>query len=87
VADFESQHGEKFWEKDEDAYDYLVKVEPAARAYEELNVKAVITGRRKSQGADRASLKVLEYDERGLLKVNPLIEWSFKQVKDYVDAK
>ena len=47
----------------------------------------MITGRRRSQGAERESLEVLEVDERGLIKVNPLINWSFKQVKDYVDQE
>jgi phosphoadenosine phosphosulfate reductase len=75
------------WETDEATYDYLVKVEPAARAYAELGVRAVITGRRKSQGADRASMPVLEVDERGLVKVNPLGDWSFKQVKEYIDKE
>jgi phosphoadenosine phosphosulfate reductase len=87
AEEFASKYGEKLWETDEASYDYLVKVEPAARAYKELGVKAVITGRRRSQGAERGDLQVLEVDERGLIKVNPLIDWSFKQVKDYVDAE
>lgn len=85
--EFASKYGDKLWETDEASYDYLVKVEPAARAYKELGVRAVITGRRRSQGAERADLKVLEVDERGLLKVNPLISWSFKEVKDFVDKE
>ncbi|KAK4683452.1 phosphoadenosine phosphosulfate reductase, partial [Tremellales sp. Uapishka_1] len=85
--EFASKYGEKLWENDEATYDYLVKVEPAARAYTELGVKAVITGRRKSQGADRGDLKVLEVDERGLIKVNPLGDWTFKQVKEYIDKE
>jgi phosphoadenosine phosphosulfate reductase len=87
AAEFSAKYGEKLWETDEASYDYLVKVEPAARAYKELGVRAVITGRRRSQGAERESLQVLEVDERGLVKVNPLIGWSFKQVKDYVDKE
>ncbi|WOO85539.1 Phosphoadenosine phosphosulfate reductase [Vanrija pseudolonga] len=87
AEEFAAKYGDKLWETDEASYDYLVKVEPAARAYKELGVRAVITGRRRSQGADRADLKVLEVDERGLLKVNPLITWSFKEVKDYVDKE
>ncbi|WVQ78424.1 phosphoadenosine phosphosulfate reductase [Cryptococcus sp. DSM 104549] len=85
--EFSAKYGEKLWETDEPTYDYLVKVEPAARAYKELGVRAVITGRRKSQGADRAGLKVLEVDERGLVKVNPLGNWTFKEVKEYVDKE
>jgi phosphoadenosine phosphosulfate reductase len=87
AGDFATKYGDKLWETDEASYDYLVKVEPAARAYRELGVRAVITGRRRSQGADRADLKVLEVDERGLIKVNPLIYWTFKEVKDYIDKE
>ncbi|WFD35761.1 hypothetical protein MCUN1_002623 [Malassezia cuniculi] len=84
VAEFEQRWGPSLWERDEDTYDYLVKVEPARRAYEELGVRAVFTGRRRSQGADRAALPVIEVDETGLIKINPLLNWSFAQVNDYV---
>ena len=77
VREFEEKWGPQLWEKDEDTYDYLVKVEPARRSYEELGVRAVFTGRRRSQGADRASLKAVEVDETGLVKVNELMNWSF----------
>ena len=87
VDGFAAKYGDKLWERDEAAYDYLVKVEPAARAYRELGVRAVITGRRRSQGAERENLDVLEVDERGLIKVNPLISWSFKDVKAYIDKE
>ncbi|WVQ98796.1 phosphoadenosine phosphosulfate reductase [Kwoniella sp. CBS 9459] len=87
AEEFAAKYGDKLWETDEGTYDYLVKVEPAARAYKELGVRAVITGRRRSQGADRAGLDVLEVDERGLIKVNPLIGWSFKEVKEYIDKE
>lgn len=86
VHDFESKWGPQLWEKDEDTYDYLVKVEPARRAYEELGVRAVFTGRRRSQGADRSSLKAVEADETGLIKVNALMNWSFGQVDSYAKA-
>lgn len=85
VKEFEEKHGEELWKTDEESYDYLVKVEPARRAYAELGVKAVITGRRQSQGADRASLQPLEMDSTGLIKVNPLCRWGFQEVKDYIE--
>ncbi|KAM0792908.1 hypothetical protein ACM66B_002669 [Microbotryomycetes sp. NB124-2] len=85
VEEFEQKYGQELWKTDEDTYDYLVKVEPARRAYAELNVKAVITGRRRSQGADRATLEPLELDSTGLVKVNPLCRWSFDDVKSYID--
>jgi phosphoadenosine phosphosulfate reductase len=60
------------------------QVEPAQRAYTDLGVKSVITGRRASQGADRASLQPLEIDSTGLLKLNPLCSWDFHLVESYV---
>ncbi|WFD45362.1 hypothetical protein MPSI1_004044 [Malassezia psittaci] len=84
VQEFEDRWGPQLWQRDEDTYDYLVKVEPARRAYQELNVRAVFTGRRRSQGADRAALSAIEVDETGLIKVNPLLNWSFADVDKYV---
>ncbi|KAH7887468.1 Phosphoadenosine phosphosulfate reductase family-domain-containing protein [Phlebopus sp. FC_14] len=84
VQDFEKKWGEKFWEKNEDTYDFAVKVEPAQRAYQLLSVRSVITGRRASQGGDRASLQPLEVDATGLLKLNPLFAWKFAQVEAYI---
>ncbi|KAI0307050.1 hypothetical protein B0F90DRAFT_1622803 [Multifurca ochricompacta] len=84
VQEFESKYGERFWERDEGEYDYVVKVEPARRAYAELSVKAVITGRRASQGGARASLQPIEMDETGLVKVNPFFAWNFEFVDWYI---
>ena len=64
----------------------IYQVETARRAYSELGVKAVITGRRASQGGARASLQPLEVDETGLLKVNPLFAWTFDFVDWYVKS-
>ncbi|ODQ67351.1 Phosphoadenosine phosphosulfate reductase thioredoxin [Nadsonia fulvescens var. elongata DSM 6958] len=84
--DFEKVYGENMWETAENLYDYLVKVEPAHRAYKELNVAAVLTGRRRSQGGARGDLAIIEIEEEtGTIKINPLANWSFQQVKDYVD--
>lgn len=82
--EFVSKHGEQLWEKNEELYDYVAKVEPAQRAYAELKVKAVITGRRRSQGGKRGDLDILEIDEQGVIKVNPLANWTYKQVQTYI---
>lgn len=86
AADFERIYGERLWETNGPYYDYLVKVEPAQRAYNELKVQSVITGRRASQGAARSALRPLEVDQTGLLKLNPFFAWSFSTVKEYVDS-
>lgn len=82
--EFAQKYGEKLWEKDDNQYDYLVKVEPSARIYRELDVQAVLTGRRRSQGGKRGDLPIIEIDEAGLIKINPLANWSFQQVKQYI---
>ncbi|PYI07106.1 Phosphoadenosine phosphosulfate reductase thioredoxin [Aspergillus sclerotiicarbonarius CBS 121057] len=82
--EFAKKYGSRLWESDDQFYDWTAKVEPAQRAYRELNVHAVLTGRRRSQGGKRGDLDVIEVDEAGLIKINPLANWSFEQVKQYV---
>lgn len=86
AEEFAQQHGERLWETNDELYDWIAKVEPAERAYRELQVNAVLTGRRRSQGGKRGDISVIEVDEAGLVKVNPFANWSFQQVKDYIKA-
>lgn len=86
AEEFAAKHGERLWESNDQLYDWVAKVEPAQRAYRELQVDAVLTGRRRSQGGKRGDLDVIEVDEAGLIKVNPLANWTFKQVQEYVKA-
>lgn len=86
TAEFEEQYGENLYEMASELYDYIAKVEPQQRAYSELHVAAVLTGRRRSQGGQRDKIPVLELEqETGIIKINPLVDWSFKQVKAYID--
>ncbi|KAF9888387.1 hypothetical protein FE257_008665 [Aspergillus nanangensis] len=82
--EFAKKYGSRLWERDDQFYDWVAKVEPAQRAYREMNVHAVLTGRRRSQGGKRGDLDIIEVDEAGLIKINPLANWSFEQVKAYV---
>ena len=84
AQEFAVKHGDKLWEENDQLYDWIAKVEPAQRAYRELGVNAILTGRRRTQGGRRGDLDVIEVDEVGLIKVNPLANWTFKQVQDYV---
>ena len=81
---FAKKYGEKLWETNDERYDWLAKVEPARRAYRELDLHAVLTGRRRTQGGKRGDLPVIEVDEAGLIKVNPMANWTFEQVREYV---
>ncbi|KAJ3203008.1 hypothetical protein HDU67_000153 [Dinochytrium kinnereticum] len=87
AAEFEAEHGQRLWETDADIYDYLVKVEPGRRAVEQFNAQVTITGRRRSQGAERASIPILEIDTSvtpNVLKLNVLASWDYKQVWSYI---
>jgi phosphoadenosine phosphosulfate reductase len=86
AKEFSKVYGDNLWEIDDERYDYVAKVEPAQRAYAQLSVKAVLTGRRKSQGGKRGDLDIIEVDDTGLIKINPLANWSFSQVQAYVQA-
>lgn len=64
---------------------HIRKVEPLGRALKGL--KAWICGLRREQSATRADLNVVEWDAaNGLYKINPLIDWTEKQVWDYIRA-
>ncbi|KAI1445244.1 hypothetical protein ABKA04_007562 [Annulohypoxylon sp. FPYF3050] len=85
TAEFEERYGAGLYDEAAELYDWIAKVEPQQRAYSELNVAAVLTGRRRSQGGERDKIGVLEVDEEtGIVKINPLVDWTFSQVKEYI---
>jgi phosphoadenosine phosphosulfate reductase len=82
--EFEAQFGLELWKTDSDKYDQHVKVEPQKRALRELNSFAWINGRRRSQGGERASLRIIEFDVDGRLKINPLATWTYDMAWEYI---
>src|SRR5580704_17165576 len=61
------------------------KVAPLARALD--GAAAWITGLRADQSADRAQvLPALVDEERGLIKVNPLFDWTRERAREFVRA-
>ncbi|KXH27179.1 phosphoadenosine phosphosulfate reductase [Colletotrichum simmondsii] len=85
TEEFEAMYGPKLWETEAEMYDWIAKVEPLQRAYQELGVAAILTGRRRSQGGARDKMPIIEVDdERGVIKINPMASWSFKQVQEYI---
>jgi phosphoadenosine phosphosulfate reductase len=62
----------------------LRKVEPSRRYLAGLD--AYVTGLRRSQNVTRADARKLELDENlgGIVKVNPLVDWSADRVWGYV---
>jgi len=63
------------------------KVEPLSRALKDL--KGWVTGMRREQSVTRGDLKAIELDELngGILKINPLIDWSEEQLLSYTEEQ
>ncbi len=62
------------------------KLKPLARALDGLD--AWITGLRKDQSVTRNELQVVEWDDNnGLIKINPLTNWTEDEVKEYIEAR
>ena len=66
---------------------HIRKVEPLSRALKGLS--GWITGLRREQSVTRTELAPIEVDELngGILKINPLLEWSEAQVWEYAREK
>ena len=76
-------HGPALWQRNPDQCCNLRKVEPLRRKLCEL--RAWITSIRRDQTAARASAGKVEWDKSfGLVKINPLVAWTSKQVWQYI---
>jgi len=72
------------WKTDADACCDLRKVRPLARAT--AGFDALITGRKRYQASTRAELKPFEVLD-GVLRINPLADWSGEDVEAWLDAR
>ncbi len=62
---------------------HIRKIESLKRAFKDLDIW--ICGLRSEQSITRINTKLLEWDEaNGLLKLNPLADWNYKQVLEYI---
>jgi len=79
----EEWHGVALWSRDPDLCCSLRKVEPLRRKLGELD--AWITSIRRDQTSVRSAAHRIEWDAKfGLVKVNPIVDWSSKQVWRYI---
>ena len=62
---------------------YIHKVQPMQKALKDM--LAWISGIRRDQTSVRAHAKILELQEDGLLKINPLLNWTKADVKKYAE--
>jgi phosphoadenosine phosphosulfate reductase len=64
---------------------HIRKIEPLQRAFS--GVKVWITGLRREQSVTRQNGSAVEWDEGNkLIKINPLINWTEKEVWDYIHS-
>jgi phosphoadenosine phosphosulfate reductase len=79
----ERVHGAQLWSRDPDQCCNLRKVEPLRRKLSELD--AWIASIRRDQTSARAGAQKVEWDAKfGLVKINPLTDWTSKQVWRYI---
>ena len=83
----EAVHG-KLWEQGAEGlerYHQIVKIEPMQRALSDLGATAWVAGLRRGQTSHRAGLRPVEQQE-GRYKVHPILDWSTKDVHEYLKA-
>ncbi|WP_202080076.1 phosphoadenylyl-sulfate reductase [Caldalkalibacillus salinus] len=78
------RHGDKLWETNPDLCCQIRKVEPLKETLNKYD--AWVTGIRREQSWTRRHSKKVEWDEKfGLLKLNPLADWSEEDIWTYIE--
>jgi phosphoadenosine phosphosulfate reductase len=78
------RHGDRLWDSDPDACCGLRKVEPMRQALS--GVDCWVSGVRREDSSTRAGAPKFAWDGRfGLWKLNPLADWSERDVWDYLN--
>jgi phosphoadenosine phosphosulfate reductase len=80
-----AKFGSALWSSKPDQCCDIRKVQPLKKQLSGL--KAWVTGVRRDQAPTRANTKKIEWDAKfGLAKLNPLADWTWPQVWDYIKA-
>ena len=79
--EIEEKSGKKIYESDPDTCCNLLKVEPAKQAVKDLD--AWVCGLRNTEGRTRKDYK--EVEQRGLVKINPILSWTEEEVLSYLE--
>jgi phosphoadenosine phosphosulfate reductase len=78
-----AQYGDELWKSDANQCCSIRKVDPLTDILK--NYDAWITGIRRDQAPTRANAKKVEYDVKfGLVKFNPLADWTSEDVWNYI---
>lgn len=80
-----AEYGDELWARDPDRCCELRKVIPQREALAGYN--AWITGLRRDQSSTRAATPAVQWDAKfGLAKISPLVNWTERQVWQYLRA-
>ncbi|MFI0486074.1 phosphoadenylyl-sulfate reductase [Actinomadura sp. 9N215] len=84
VEEQEAALGPRLFGRNPDLCCHLRKVEPLGRALE--GYMAWFSGIRRDETASRRERRVVEWDrKRGMVKVNPILDWTQKEMDDYIE--
>ena len=61
---------------------WMRKVEPLQRAVREMNIHALITGRKRYQTKERGDMGYFQIDEDGIFRINPLAYWTREKIHE-----
>ncbi|QKW37498.1 phosphoadenylyl-sulfate reductase [Actinomadura sp. NAK00032] len=84
VEEQEAALGPRLFGRNPDLCCHLRKVEPLGRALE--GYMAWFSGIRRDETASRRDRRVVEWDrKRGMVKVNPILDWSQEEMDNYIE--
>jgi phosphoadenosine phosphosulfate reductase len=81
-AEFVAKHGDDLYNRDPDLCCKINKVEPMQLALR--GVRAWINGRRRDQALTRTRMPIAERLQGGIVKVNPLANWTSRDTYRYL---
>jgi phosphoadenosine phosphosulfate reductase len=80
--EFKEKYTLNLHETNPDMCCHIHKVEPMKEAL--VGLRAWVTGLRRTQAETREKVQILEKYKEGIIKVNPLVNWTSKMVHDYM---
>lgn len=84
VAEQDAQHGPRLHDRNPDLCCAMRKVEPLERALSTAD--AWVTGMRREDAPTRTDIDIVGWDaRRGMVKLNPLAEWTQADLDSYVE--
>jgi phosphoadenosine phosphosulfate reductase len=83
-SEFVARYGDDLYNRDPDLCCKLNKVEPMQLAL--VGVRAWINGRRRDQAVTRSAMAIAERLQGGIVKVNPLANWTSRDTYAYLSS-